>query len=231
MTTDDVHEASRHDDDAALLAAVATAPRHERDVAFRTLVERHRDRVHALCLRYFRDATDAEDATQEAFLRVLRHAGTFRGEARVTTWLHRLTINACHDIARRRARRPQTPVEDIGRVADAVATVDDFADGLTVSDALAGALAQLDEETRGLLLLCSVEGTPYAEVAAAYGIAVGTVKSRVHRARARLVDLLGDTLDQPDDGAARRPGVAARPGTAVRHRDARSTPGGPRAPP
>lgn len=185
--------------DATLLEAVATGARDERDVAFRELVVRHRDRVHALALRYFRDAQDAEDATQEAFVRVLRHAGTFRGEARVTTWLHRLTINTCHDMARHRARRPQTTVADITAVVDAVSPTPDPTAGLGLSDAVNAALQQLDPETRELLLLCTVEGTPYADVAAAYDIAVGTVKSRVHRARARLVDILGSALDDDHD--------------------------------
>ena len=70
----------------------------------------------------------------------------------------------------------------------------------TLALAVTEALGQLDPETRELLLLCTVEGTPYSEVAASYGIAVGTVKSRVHRARARLVDLLGDVLDDADEG-------------------------------
>ncbi len=71
--------------DAELLQRVATGERAARDAAFHELVERHRGRVHAICQRYFRDPTDAEDATQETFLTVLRRAGTFRGEAQVST--------------------------------------------------------------------------------------------------------------------------------------------------
>lgn len=184
--------------DGELLATVAHGDRTARDAAFGELVARHRARVHALCMRYFRDPVDAQDAVQETFLTVLRRAGTFRGEARVSTWLYRVTLNTCHDIARRRARRPQTPVEDIGAVLDArEAHVDDLA-ALDLTDVLREALATLDEETRGLLLLCAVEGVPYAEVADAYGIAVGTVKSRVFRARAKLATLLAPVLDDED---------------------------------
>lgn len=187
--------------DEQLLATVATGDRSARDDAFREFVERHRGRVHALCRRYFRDATDAEDATQETFLTVLRRAETFRGDAKATTWLHRVTINTCHDIARARSRRPQTPVEDIGAAVDAVDAHDDadVIEAMALTDVLREALGTLDEETRGLLLLCTVEELPYAEVAAAYGIAVGTVKSRVFRARARLAELLGALLDDDDD--------------------------------
>lgn len=190
--------------DHELLARVATGARPERDDAFRELVRRHRDRVHALCLRYFGNREDASDALQETFLTVLRRAGTFRGEARVTTWLHRVTINTCHDLARKRARRPQTPVEDIAAVVDAADADHDDLDAIDLADVLREALASLDEETRGLLLLCVVEGAPYAEVAELYGIAVGTVKSRVHRARARLAELLGGLLDDDDPIVARQ---------------------------
>ncbi len=201
--------------DADLLAQVAHGERSTRNAAFHELVERHRDRVHAICYRYFRDATDAEDATQETFLTVLRRAGTFRGEAQVSTWLYRVAVNTCHDLARHRARRPQTPVEDIGLVGDLRGEVhsdEEQLAALALSDVLSEALATLDDETRGLLLLCVVEGMPYAEVAEAYGIAVGTVKSRVHRARAKLVDLLGDLLDPEDDDATTVPLRTERPG-------------------
>jgi RNA polymerase sigma-70 factor (ECF subfamily) len=187
--------------DAALLEAVATGDRAVRDVAFRALVERHRGLVHAICHRYFRDPTDAEDATQETFLTVLRRASTFRGEAQVSTWLYRVAVNTCHDMARHRARRPQTPVEDIAAVVDRHEASTDDLDALDLSDVLREALATLDDETRGLLMLCTIQEVPYAEVAEVYGIAVGTVKSRVHRARAKLAELLAAMLDDDIDAA------------------------------
>ncbi len=200
--------------DADLMDQVARGDRSTRNAAFQELVERHRDRVHAICHRYFRDPTDAEDATQETFLTVLRRAGTFRGEAQVSTWMYRVAVNTCHDMARRRARRPQTPVQDIGLVSDlqgATHSDEDELDALALSDVLREALATLDDETRGLLILCAVEEVPYAEVAATYGIAVGTVKSRVHRARARLVDLLGPVLDDEDEDVAVPPASTSGP--------------------
>ena len=203
--------------DADLLRRVAQGDRPVRDAAFRELTDRHRDRVYGICFRYFRNPTDAEDATQETFLTVLRRATTFRGQAKVSTWLYRVAVNTCHDLARHRARRPQTPVEDIALVGDLHGEAhsdDEELAAMVLGDVLSEALATLDEETRGLLLLCVVEGMPYAEVAEAYGIAVGTVKSRVHRARARLVDLLGDLLDdEPDTAPDAVPVEPPRPGT------------------
>ena len=197
MTTPSLRDAA----DADLMHQVGHGDRSTRNAAFHELVERHRDRVHAICHRYFRDPTDAEDATQETFLTVLRRAGTFRDEAQVSTWMYRVAVNTCHDMARHRARRPQTPVEDIGLVGDLQGEThsdEEELAAMAMSDVLREALATLDEETRGLLVLCAVEEVPYAKVAATYGIAVGTVKSRVHRARAKLVDLLGDTLDDDE---------------------------------
>lgn len=209
--------------DAELVRRVATGDRPERDAAFHELVERHRGRVYAICHRYFRDPVDAEDAMQETFLTVLRRAGTFRGEAQVSTWMYRVAVNTCHDIARHRARRPQTPVEDIDRVSDQhhAHSDEEALAALELSDVLREALSTLDEETRGLLLLCAVEQVPYAEVAEAYGIAVGTVKSRVHRARARLADVLGPFLDADDEVATRHDRPDAGP---PRSRDPGGTP-------
>lgn len=221
MTTPSLRDAA----DADLMHQVGHGDRSTRNAAFHELVERHRDRVHAICHRYFRDPTDAEDATQETFLTVLRRAGTFRDEAQVSTWMYRVAVNTCHDMARHRARRPQTPVEDIGLVGDLQGEThsdEEELAAMAMSDVLREALATLDEETRGLLVLCAVEEVPYAEVAATYGIAVGTVKSRVHRARAKLVDLLGDTLDDDEtalDGTAPgtdRAGRGAAPPPSVR---------------
>lgn len=200
--------------DAELMEQVATGDRSTRNAAFHELVDRHRDRVHAICHRYFRDRTDAEDATQETFLTVLRRAGTFRGEAQVSTWMYRVAVNTCHDMARHRARRPQTPVEDIGLVSDLRGEThsdEEQLAALELSDVLREALATLDEETRGLLVLCTVEQVPYAEVAEAYGIAVGTVKSRVHRARAKLVEVLDGFLDEDTEAAPDQPDSDATP--------------------
>ena len=74
--------------------------------AFAVLVERHRDRLYRVCVRILGDADDAADAVQDAFMSALRKLGTFRGEALFSTWLHRIGVNACYDILRRRARGP-----------------------------------------------------------------------------------------------------------------------------
>jgi RNA polymerase sigma-70 factor, ECF subfamily len=198
----DVAEGRRDDPELALLRAYVDATdRAERDAAFHVLVDTFERRVHAICWRFFGDHADAEDATQDTFLLLARKAHTFRSDAKVSTWVFQVATNACRDLARKRARRPQTPVGDVTGVldrADDAPAVDDLAVTAALGDAVRDALDQLDELSRTLVVLCAIEGLPYPEVAATLDLPVGTVKSRVHRARAKLAELLAPALaDEP----------------------------------
>jgi RNA polymerase sigma-70 factor (ECF subfamily) len=172
------------------------------DAAFDAIVERHADHVYAICLRYFRDPHDAEDAFQAAFLACHRGLASFHGRAALSTWLYRVTTNACHDLARRRARQPRTVPLDDDRggtrpeVSDQ-ATVDRLAAAELRPDLL-DALGQLDHDQRHAVLLRDVVGASYAEIAHAQEVAVGTAKSRVHRGHARLAELLEPVRNQMD---------------------------------
>lgn len=197
-------------------------PARERETAFRELMTRFGRRVHAICYRYFGSHDEAEEAAQETFVLLARRAGQFRGDSRLSTWIYRIATNACHDLARWEARRPRTPVADVAAVADPAGAAPSPAERVEadeLGDRVREALLQLDELTRGLLLVCAVEGRPYADAAAAFGLPLGTVKSRVHRGRAKLATLLeadGDGPEQrsgeptaprrrPTDGAAGSP--------------------------
>ncbi|MCC5949446.1 MAG: sigma-70 family RNA polymerase sigma factor [Nitriliruptoraceae bacterium] len=195
--------------DARLLSIYADPHRRpaEREEAFRVLVERFQRRVFAVCLRVLGSPPDAEDATQETFVKLARGAGSFRGDAQVSTWIYRIARNVCTDRVRFEARRPSTPVVD-----EALERADPDADHAALvdaSDALRRALAQLDERSRTLLLLVSVDGLSYAEAAEVTDLAIGTVKSRVARARVRLGELLADADESPTDA----PPPAERHGT------------------
>lgn len=172
--------------DEELIARVALPDHPQRDAAFTELVGRYEGRVYRICFRYFGDHADAADATQDTFLQVLRRAGTFRAESRFSTWLYRVAVNACNDLARRRRRRRSTPVAELPEVAAPDGAVDASPLVLSVQQAL----TTLDDTSRMLLILVAVEGLSYAEAAEIAGLPVGTVKSRVHRARARLAALL-----------------------------------------
>jgi RNA polymerase sigma-70 factor (ECF subfamily) len=178
--------------DAELLAAhVAGDP-----AAFAELVRRHRDRLWAVAVRTTADRDEAADALQEALLAAYRRASTFRGEAAVTTWLHRIVVNACLDRLRRRAARPTTPLSD--RARDELADRADEPGRVELRVDVERALATLPEGQRMALVLVDMQGLAVAEVAAILGVAEGTVKSRCARGRAALAPLL---LERPRERA------------------------------
>ena len=158
--------------------------------AFDALVTRYERRVFAICHRYFGNAADAEDAMQDAFVALLRRGSTFSGASSFSTWMYRVATNACNDLARKRARRPQRDDTDVATVAAAGAGVEEELDAATVGPELTAALALLDPDQREAVVLHDVYGLAYAEVATRSGVAVGTVKSRIHRGRQQLKERL-----------------------------------------
>jgi RNA polymerase sigma-70 factor, ECF subfamily len=195
--------------DEAVLAVYAAdgEPPGRREQAFHELVRRHQHRLFGVCVRVLGSSADAEDAVQETFVRLARNAGSFRGESQLSTWLYRVARNVCTDHVRYAARRPATPVEDVGELPEA-GVADDLVAAHDTARSIAAALAQLDERSRTLLLLVGVDGLSYAEAAEVVGVAVGTAKSRVSRARAEL----GRLLAAEDDAAAAGGAHGAAPG-------------------
>jgi RNA polymerase sigma-70 factor (ECF subfamily) len=176
--------------------------------AFGALVERHERRVYNLALRMTGREEDARDATQEAFLTALRKLSTFRGDAAFTTWMHRVTVNACYDLLRKRGRAPVLDRE--GDQAPEPPPQPDHADDVDLSIDVRRALLEIPEDYRVVMLLHDVHDLPYDEVAAVVGIPVGTVKSRLHRGRVALARIMGVRPDrerpvpsEPSDGATR----------------------------
>jgi RNA polymerase sigma-70 factor (ECF subfamily) len=185
--------------DADLLAAhVAGDPD-----AFGVLFRRHRDRLWAVALRTTGDREEAADALQEAMVAAFRRAASFRGEAQVTTWLHRIVVNACLDRLRRNRTRAARPLpDDLEEYAarGAVTSQSDSGGGGVDPEArvlgaerrelVLRALAQLPVEQRAALVLVDMEGLPVEEAARGLDCPAGTVKSRCSRGRARLAGLL-----------------------------------------
>lgn len=183
-------------DDRALIAAhVAGDPE-----AFGELFARHRDRLWAVALRTMGNPEDAADGLQDGMIAAFRRAGSFRGDAAVTTWLHRVVVNACLDRLRAAKVRAADALPDdlddyAGRGAlstsDPAPTPHAAAEASDLRRQVLGALATLPAEQRAALVLVDMEGYPVAEAAAMLEVAVGTVKSRCSRGRARLADVLG----------------------------------------
>jgi len=154
--------------------------------AFGTLVERHRRRAYNLALRMLGREEDARDATQEAFLTAFRKLSSFRGDAAFSTWLHRVTVNACYDLLRRSARAPLAPSGDDQPQPEPGPPIPDHAEATADRVDVRRALLGLPPEHRAVLVLHDVQDLPYEEVARILGVPVGTVKSRLHRARVAL---------------------------------------------
>ncbi len=165
--------------------------------AFGSLVALHRDRLWAVALRTLRDREEAADALQDALLSAYRGAGSFRGDARVTTWLHRIVVNACLDRIRRRAVRATVPLPAL--VVGPATARDEISDRERSLD-VAAALATLPADQRLALVLVDVQGYPVAEAARILEVPTGTVKSRCARGRARLLPLLAHLREGNRDG-------------------------------
>jgi RNA polymerase sigma-70 factor (ECF subfamily) len=172
-----------HTDDAGLLRAHVGGDAD----AFGELVRRHRDRLWAVALRTLGDREEAADAVQDALISAYRSAERFRGDSAVTTWLHRIVVNACLDRARRRQSRPTVPLPE----HESLSTVDNYGPDRDTELAVHAGLAQLPAEQRVPLVLLDMQGYSVAEIATMLGVAEGTVKSRCARGRARLAVILG----------------------------------------
>lgn len=168
-------------DDAVL---VASARNGDLD-AFEALVRRHSRAVYAHALRFFGDPASADDVTQEVFIKVYRSLATFDERARFTTWLYRVTRNACLDEVRAGRRRP-VPADpfDTPRISG------DFSDEVVLSAAVEHAMRSLAPEDRDALSAVALFGLSYTDAAEALSVPVGTVKSRVFRARKSLAATL-----------------------------------------
>ena len=158
------------------------------------IVRTHAARVYRLAYRLAGNQQDAEDITQDVFVRVFRSLGsytpgTFEG------WLHRITTNLFLDLVRRRARIrfDALPDETGDRLAGREPTPEQAYDETHLDADVQGALAALAPEFRAAVVLCDIEGLSYEEIAATLGIKLGTVRSRIHRGRAMLREALALT--------------------------------------
>lgn len=178
--------------DAALLAAHVEGDPD----AFAELVRRHRDRLWAVAVRTLHDREEAADALQDALVSAYRRAGSYRGEAAVTTWLHRIVVNACLDRLRHQASRPTVSLPE----REPADRRDDHARTEVALDVRA-ALAHITPQQRHALTLVDMHGLSVAEAAHVLGVAEGTVKSRCARGRAALLPLLrpGGNPEPPGD--------------------------------
>ena len=170
--------------------------------SFEAIVRAHQDRVYSFCARMLSDREDALDAAQEVFLSAWRNLSGFRGDAALSTWLLRIAANACLNRIRRRkslSEREAPWPEPSGEAGEGIMfqpaggdadRPDRLAEASEMREILTEALSHLDPGSRWMVLLSDVEGFSYEEIATLAEVPVGTVKSRLHRARMAMRRLL-----------------------------------------
>ena len=185
--------------------------------AFELLVRRHQQRVFGLLLRLLGDRDEALDAAQETFLNLHRHGHRFRREARWTTFLYRVAVNAAlnrrRNLGRRRAHMEALSQQGVaGALPEAPASPESAAVSGELRARVQAEIVALPPALRAPVILYDIEGLPYAEIAAALNIPEGTVKSRIHRARQTLRKRLAGLVRE--SGSAQDGAVAAGKGGA-----------------
>ena len=166
--------------------------------AFEQLYERHNRRVYSLCLRMTQNIAEAEDLTQDAFIQLFRKIGSFRGESAFTTWLHRLTVNQVLMHFRKRSVKQERTTEE-GETPVQIVRGTENPNRMPVLDriGLDRALQQLPPGYRSVFVLHDIEGHDHEEIARLLGVAVGTSKSQLHKARMKLRRLLQPENAEP----------------------------------
>ena len=167
------------------LLLISRARGGDRD-AFGELVEQYRDNVYRLAYRMCGNAYDADEAAQEAFVAAWRALPNFRGDAKFSTWLYRLTTNAAIDVMRREKRHQTVGDGEMVDLADDADSPQETVERTEQQETVQKALATLSEEYREVLLLRYMEELDYAEIAEVLQLPSGTVKSRINRAKAAL---------------------------------------------
>lgn len=159
--------------------------------AFEELYQRHNRRVYSVCLRMTHNVSEAEDLTQEAFIQLFRKIGSFRGDSAFTTWLHRLTVNQVLMHFRKKSVKLERTTEE-GETPVQIVKGSENPNKMPVLDriSLDRAIAQLPPGYRSVFVLHDVEGHEHEDIARMLGVAVGTSKSQLHKARMKLRRLL-----------------------------------------
>lgn len=176
--------------------------------AFSHIVRRYQDRVYGLCLRWLGDKALAEEVAQDVFIALYKSMDRFRGEAAFSTWVYRIAVNHCKNkrlYRQRRAWDRHEPLEGTPRddgperqIPAPTADTDDRTFREEASDLVRNALESLGEEHRQVVILRDIEDMDYEEIAETLELPRGTVKSRLHRARAELARILRNRLGKED---------------------------------
>ena len=177
--------------------------------AFNELVITYQRRVFALVFRMLGRREEAEDLAQEVFVQVFKAIDQFRGDSKLSTWIYRIAVNLCKNRTKYLSRRHANDQEDVDAMADrlpfsaakgvsvgGISRPDELVEGMQLEVVVKRAIAQIEPEFREVLILRDVEDMSYEEIAEVTGLADGTVKSRIHRARAQLRTLVEKAMGE-----------------------------------
>jgi RNA polymerase sigma-70 factor (ECF subfamily) len=184
------------------------------EAAFNELVTTYERRVFALVYRMLGRRDEADDLVQEVFVQVFKAIDQFRGDSKLSTWIYRIAVNLCKNRTKYLTRRHSSGQEDVDAMVDRaplsaakgvsvgdVARPDELVMGMQLEQVVKVAIAQIEPEFREVLVLRDVEDMSYEEIAAVTGLADGTVKSRIHRARAQLRALVEKAMGEKMRGS------------------------------
>ena len=174
--------------------------------SFELLVNAYEKNVYNLALRTLGNREDAEDVTQEAFLKAYRSLSSYRGDSKFSVWLYRIVSNLCLDLLRAKKRRPTQSLnveneegeEDELDIPDEQFSPEHLLDRKLTRESVQRGLASLPDDARQILLLREIQGLSYEEIGEALGLEPGTVKSRIFRARKKLCAFLLADGNNPD---------------------------------
>ena len=184
-----------NEDESAFVARLVARD----EAAFNQLVVQYERRVFALVFRMLGRRVEAEDLAQEVFVQVFKAIDQFRGDSKLSTWIYRIAVNLCKNRTKYLSRRQVGEQDDVDAMADRaplsaakgvsvgdISRPDELVEGMQLEVIVKHAISQIDPEFREVLILRDVEDMAYEEIAAVTGLPDGTVKSRIHRARAQL---------------------------------------------
>ena len=162
--------------------------------AFNQLIGEYQNKVINIAYGMLSDTDDALDASQEVFIKVFKSIGSFKEDSALSTWIYRICANVCKDFLRKRMRAGKTVSiyaaddddNEIMQIADSASTPEELSEQSELQGLIRKAMDELGEEARTVLVLCDIEGMSYDEIAVILKLPVGTVKSRINRARAAL---------------------------------------------
>jgi RNA polymerase sigma-70 factor (ECF subfamily) len=196
-------------DDSTERRFVERLQRHD-ERAFNELVDVYSPRVYRLVVRMMGRRDEAEDMAQEVFVQVFKGIGQFRGDSKLGTWIYRVAINLCKNRSKYLSRRHDDKQDALDAVADRqplhqakgvtsgeISRPDHWVEGMQIEALMRKCIAELDPDFREALILRDVENLSYEEIIEITGVAEGTVKSRIHRARALLRQRVALALGEP----------------------------------